>query len=338
VPRPGDSDNSNGKGNGKGDGNDDESNEAGDVEDGSGESEEDGSSGKGKGAGASEKATGSSLAGGKGKKMQFGSTEAQILGKSGKITLSGIGSSDNETITVGVKSVCEKDADGNRVGQAGPASGKHCIQSLATADGSFGDFEQTTVSGLDALAVSWSSSLFENAKLTVTIFLFEEGGEISPTGNDYTVSNGSVKFNIEVDNWPFCDGADGLPCQGGVGEFLDVEVTVQGPNLAANGSEAQAGTVITLGNAELVLDDQQRLDGGDWTGMPSGYPSVGASGNTYFFTFRFDKFDSKAEYDPVVRPAQLSVTGIIIVVVVVVVVVAVLIGLAVFLIRRRRAK
>mmetsp|Transcript_2259 Transcript_2259/g.7434 ORF Transcript_2259/g.7434 Transcript_2259/m.7434 type:complete len:221 (-) Transcript_2259:900-1562(-) len=119
----GDSDNSNGKGNGKGDGNDDESNEAGDVEDGSGESEEDGSSGKGKGAGASEKATGSSLAGGKGKKMQFGSTEAQILGKSGKITLSGIGSSDNETITVGVKSVCEKvshtaDQSPRRVGRA----------------------------------------------------------------------------------------------------------------------------------------------------------------------------------------------------------------------------
>lgn len=123
----------------------------------------------------------------------------KVLGQSGKISLTGVGGSNN-TVTITMDAIKEVDSSGSQVGKSGPNNGQHSRETFANTDFSFSELYDTKVSGVEAKAVDFQVGLVNDAAtLTVQAMLFTENGTISPTdGEEFDVSAGALKFNVVV--------------------------------------------------------------------------------------------------------------------------------------------
>ncbi|KAL1500390.1 hypothetical protein AB1Y20_013047 [Prymnesium parvum] len=237
--------------------------------------------------------------------IYHGGVTVNVLGQSGKMTLA----NGPNQITVEMDYIRELDASGNTVGNSGPNDGKHSRNTFANTDFTINSNPRRSYKyTLPTDAIDFNTKLVNNlAELSVTSFIFLHHGVIHPTQNEsWAVAGGTVKFNLELSNWPFCVGERGNPCKGATGEYVEIGMAIKGSNdvaLQADGSGKRftLSTDAAYGNnVTLELSDEVWV-GDRWVKMPAGYPSVTMQGSKQLFAFRLPKFSGTALYDPVVN-------------------------------------
>lgn len=229
------------------------------------------------------------------KTLNAGGMYAKVLGQSGKIDLAPSKdiSSDSNKMRVQIEALRELDAAGKELGKGG--NSKHSFNSFATQDFTFGDLEDTTYADLDVIKIPFSSTLDAGSKISIDLYIFKEDGEITLGDEEFSVSNGTLKFNIKLTDWVWC-GDQGVSCTNsdGVGASLEIDISVTSKDKPEFSSDSR---VYTMGGGGTVhVSDQIQLDGGDWMEMDPA-PSVDISGPLKI-TLKIPKFTTSALYDP----------------------------------------
>lgn len=110
---------------------------------------------------------------------------------------------------------------------------------------------QVQYQNLTATQIDFTCTI-NSGTFMVTTYIFEEAGSIMNGGEESIVSNGTLKFSINVNNWDWCTGAN---CRKGqteqTGAFLDVDLTVQG--LAAATAKPKANANLSAANQTVGI-------------------------------------------------------------------------------------
>jgi len=225
--------------------------------------------------------------------LTYDDVSVQIQEQSGKMTM---GTTGGLEVVVTFDFIKEVDSDGNDVGESGPDDQKHRMDTFANTDFTIGTQYHTEVYGVPAKAIRFSAQLVDDqATLIITVFIFTNEGVISPTSTEsFSIFKGSVKFNVELESWPFCTALDSEdPCQERVGAFIDMGIRIEGASI--DPAPDQVGAV-------LELSDEVSIDG-SWETLPEGYPieSLVSEDKNELYTFRFPKFASSMIYDPIIQ-------------------------------------
>lgn len=110
-----------------------------------------------------------------------------------------------------------------------------------------------------------------------------------------------IKFNLNMFNWTFC-GSESNPCGNGneSSRYIDVAAEITGSASIPEEDDSN-GLVFNLGgDVPLILSNQIEVDGVT-DAMPVGFPRVETSEQGTVFVFRFPRFESTVEYDPIVQ-------------------------------------
>lgn len=99
---------------------------------------------------------------------------------------------------------------------------------------------QVQYQNLTAARIDFSATI-NSGTFKVQTYVFEKAGAIINAGEESKVSNGTLKFSIEVSNWAWCTGQN---CKQGQtphsGAFLDADITIQGLSAAKKRAKANA--------------------------------------------------------------------------------------------------
>ena len=236
-----------------------------------------------------------------------------VLGQSGKVRIgrNQIPSQDPEHITIEIDSLRELNANNDAIGNTGPPSQKHSIQTFAPLDFTFSSLYDTEVAGVESVALDFKTTMLDNtAELIVTIYLFKDSGNLTVNGTEtFSLNPGASKFNVNITGWTFCEnGGSGLAsCNGQTGEKIEMDIKIKGSDDTVEkvtGSDSK----FTLGGGKTI-DMSALVDrDGDWRPMEAGYPKLHTVGNSQVFTIRLPKFSSSVLYDPVIDGFSSSPT------------------------------
>lgn len=218
-------------------------------------------------------------------------TRVKVLGQSGKIRLEHAG----EPIVIDFDSLSEVNAAGQVVGQTGAM--KHSVNSFATQNFVFTPIVDEPYLGVPARKFTFESPIYAVGHLRVEVLLMQENATIDNGAEQWQVSRGDMKFNIELRDWTFC-----APCDDGVADFIELAIEVKSSKEAAVEEEAKS---VDVGGALLQLASTAELDGAK-VPLPSGYPKVVSKGKKTLFVFRFPKFNSLMTYDPLLQLGESS--------------------------------
>lgn len=161
-----------------------------------------------------------------------------------------------------------------------------------------------------SISVELNCTLPNKANAALKIFMFQEAGNITgEDGNEYEVSNGAVKINLNIDNWPteakVIDVTFGMKCgldvlkgKGRVPKRILKKLARRGANKAANRRGPESFGVCPEARGTFAANFKK--DGVD-VDMPEGYPKA-----------KEDSLDNEAEivlrfngkniiYDPVME-------------------------------------
>lgn len=189
----------------------------------------------------------------------------KVLGHSGKIMMSR--SMDIETdekrIVVEFDEIKEKAENGDDVGKTGNPSQKHGFNTFASQQFEFSEVSDGMFENISAKYFNFTASIASGAKLTVDVFIFSENGTFSLGGENTTVSDGSVKFNIRIEDWKFC-GDSGVECKKGqtieTGKYLDFTIAIKGkgasPQKKMGGGKRTTADEYELGGASVVISNK----------------------------------------------------------------------------------
>ena len=163
-------------------------------------------------------------------------------------------------MTVNFDYIKELDKDGNAVGSTGKK--KHSINTFARENFTF------PTSGLKShyQNLSVKHTQFEatisgpGAKLIVDIYVFKEAGNVSTSENEtLEVKQGTIKFNIKLENWTFCGAGDnckkGQKAENGSQVEFGIEIKGRGkptkkPKAKGKGRKVET---LDLGGADCTL-------------------------------------------------------------------------------------
>jgi hypothetical protein len=118
-----------------------------------------------------------------------------------------------------------------------------------------------------------------------------------------------VKFNVNMFNWTFCDAVSN-PCGNGTetSQYIDVAAEILGSESIPEEDETGSMVFNLGGGIPLLLSNQIKVDG-EIDAMPLGFPRVENSDQGTVFIFRFPRFESTVEYDPIVQTeAMITIT------------------------------
>ena len=186
----------------------------------------------------------------------------KVLGHSGKIMMSR--SMDIETdekrIVVQFDEIKEKAENGDDVGKSGNTNQKHGFNTFASQQFEFSEVSDGMFENISAKYFNFTAYIAAGAKLTVDVYIFSENGTISLGGENTTVSKGSVKFNIRIDDWMFC-GDPGVECKRGqtieTGKYLDFTIAIKGkgasPQKKMAGGKRTTAEEYELGGGNVVI-------------------------------------------------------------------------------------
>jgi len=216
---------------------------------------------------------------------------ASVLGHSGKIRI-GRSEDSDETVTVDFTDLVEQNADDEDVG-----GNEHRFNTFANTDFTFSSILPCEFQGIKCQNVTFEAveMIAMDTRLVVTLVLFNESGIISNDDEEIAVVAGSVKFNVELENWPFCD-ADGTgyhDCGGDEGDHINFSL-----ELKAKGSASEDDDEFEYDGVTVVMSSKVRVDG-EWFDMAEGYPMMETDGSKDIYTFQFPRATSSILYDPV---------------------------------------
>ena len=212
----------------------------------------------------------------------------------------------------------EVDASGNPIANTG--NRRHGFPNFSTVNFTYSSLESVLYQGFEAYNINFSSPLVidsTDVNFRVEIYIFREDGNITIDGESTIVAEGDLKLNVVMDNWPFCEGEAGSPCQGNTGAAVDFEIEVRGakdPRKLPNGSGSNQRLLRSLmakpprpvhfafsdndNGQALFLSTRVNVDG-EWQVMPDEYPKKHPT-KPRAFILRFPKFSSEVLYDPVI--------------------------------------
>jgi len=244
-----------------------------------------------------------------------GGVKLDVLGQSGKMTLSNApadGSITPNEVTITMDYIREIDAAGNIVGNEGPNSGKHSLQTFASQAFTIDPTRESIEYGVPSTAIDFRTTLVGGSELLIETHVFMHDGVIQPTSNEtFNVSGGTVKFSVSVSSWPFCSGETGnsemgKACKGNTGAYLEFGMEIKGGSKIEETGENSftlATNPTTGGNVTIEMSNELKL-GGEWESMPEGYPMIEYKGSKQLFIFRFPRFNGTALYDPLIDGLQ----------------------------------
>ncbi|CAJ1932547.1 unnamed protein product [Cylindrotheca closterium] len=138
--------------------------------------------------------------------------------------------------------------------------------------------------------------------------ILEDGTITTPSGEVFDVTEGDVKFNVNLSNWSFCDEDEtGICADSGSAAYVDIAMTVKGSAEAPEQDEADGSIFDLGGGVPILLTNQVEIDG-VIDAMPPGFPRVEQTpAEGAFFVFRFPRFANTLVYDPIVGSGTLIV-------------------------------
>merc|ERR1712070_456197 len=149
--------------------------------------------------------------------------------------------------------------------------------------------------------LSFESSIGGNVgQIAVDTFIITSEGLVGPESEQWNAGIGDMKFNVRFPSWKWCGDPDANCNGGGVGMFLELDIKMKGNLSQVTLIPGTANTYDLGGGANLTLTDFVMLDGQEGR-MAPGYPQMFNHGGSQIFRFRFPKFISSAEYDPLLR-------------------------------------
>lgn len=179
------------------------------------------------------------------KTSTVGNVTTTVLGQSGKIR---VYKGDNMTngVTITFDDILEIDESGDTIMA-------HRYNNFAQLTFEFSELENTTYpdSNVSVLKFSFNADIpveSNTAKLTSEIFMFNEGGNITVDGNEVKVDEGTMKFNVKIESWSFCNTCTNKG-KDVTGEFLDFSIEIKG---ASQPTESKPG-VYDFGEGASVL-------------------------------------------------------------------------------------
>ena len=211
---------------------------------------------------------------------------------------SGLGQTDENQVSVVLQRAEEKTADGT------PVEG-HAVDA-DDSEFTISQIQGIVFTGVEARKVSFASQSEGNGgTVKMDVFQFMSDGEVVNDDEVYSVRAGDIKFNLELENWGFCDGEDGVECASeSPGMYVDIAVKIKGRD-KPNGS----GLMFDLGgNVPLTLSNKVTIDGSN-VELPEGFPQFesGEEGDDGgVFMFRIPRFTQSAVYDPVIEYADAT--------------------------------
>ena len=195
------------------------------------------------------------------KEETVGGITTKVLGQSGKIQVYKEGQNASSGVTITMSAIRERQSDGNEINS-------HNFNTFAVQDFTFSSSEETTYPDSDVNVTQFSFESAVNvgkgqidgtAKVKSYIYIFSSDGNITVDGDNQTVSAGVMKFNIEIQDWPFC-GAGAVTCAQGatqqVGATLDFEVEIKGQGNTT--SVAGDSKTYDVGGATVIVPVQVR--------------------------------------------------------------------------------
>jgi hypothetical protein len=214
------------------------------------------------------------------------------------------GMSDPNLVTIEMDALRELDADGETVGNSGQE--RHSIQNFASQDFTFHPLVSNVLMGTNASIhasahrLSFESSIGDVGSISVDTFVITSEGLVGPESEQWNSGIGDMKFNVRFPSWKWCGDLDSNCNGGGVGMYLELDIKMKGNLSQVMLIPGTANTYDLGGGANLTLTDFVVIDGQE-ARMASGYPQMFNQGNSQIFRFRFPKFTSSAEYDPLFR-------------------------------------
>ena len=164
--------------------------------------------------------------------ISTGGVFVRVLGQSGKILMGRTRnpSEDPNRLMVDFDAISELDKDGNVIGKSGRV--KHSFNTFAKQSFTFSNITDDKYQNLSAKRLDFVANITSvGAILTVQMYLFEEEGNITQGDEVSQVSEGTLKFNIVIENWSFC-GPNGDTCKQGQtnyeGQFIDFIIAIKG--------------------------------------------------------------------------------------------------------------
>lgn len=182
------------------------------------------------------------------------------------------------------------DADGNEVGTGGTPDGKHSVNAVASLDWTISPVEtvwwgeEGAAGSVSGDRVRFTVPLAEDgdgafAEVILDATLFKKNGTLRSV---WDVKAGDSKFELTINNWPFCAGESGNPCQGAVGTQLQVTIAVSGPAAADKADSARSGLdVYKFGSTNAVI----ALNSDIWVNSVLAQGNVTFSGGSIVVTF-----------------------------------------------------
>lgn len=227
---------------------------------------------------------------------------------------------NEELLSFQVESLQEVDGDGKPVGLQGPL--QHRVSSLDSKMFRFSALDNSTVyQGIPVKTINMSDTVLSNQQgnLRLVVMVFLSAGNVTFGNETFRVQSGTMKFNIEVSDWPFCNASvsclsqskqpeigKGLELTLGIKseaddleEDVDSDICVD-PDDDPNEEDDDCPIVYKLGgNSKMALNKGVLIDSGNYVAMPKGFPKVVPNGGmNKKVIFQIPIFNNTAILDP----------------------------------------
>lgn len=190
------------------------------------------------------------------KDVTVGGITTRVLGRSGKIAVLK-GKDQNSGVTITFDAIRE-------IADTGDKIQTKSYENFASLDFKFSDTEQGTYQDSEVnvtmfnftadIPAEKNDPMAPKASLTSYVYVFTAEGNITVEGNNVSVTAGTMKFDIRIDNWNFCKAckASGKNVEG---KYLDFVVSIKGKSTPKKRS-GNSGT-FDLGDDATVLVPRQ---------------------------------------------------------------------------------
>ena len=154
----------------------------------------------------------------------------KIQGQSGGMTIGRTANPDldNNAVKIKFDAIQEKSENGTIVGTSG--NQKHSFNNFAKLPFTISNLEDTKYENLTAKRINFTANIASvSSNLNVQTYIFSESGNITVDGESTQVDKGTVKFNIVLDGWTFCEVGT---CRKGqtdeIGKYVDLTIYIKG--------------------------------------------------------------------------------------------------------------
>ncbi|WAR04197.1 ASOMP-like protein [Mya arenaria] len=237
-----------------------------------------------------------------------GGITTKVLGQSGKIQVYKEGKTASTGVTITMDAIKELTSNDTVINS-------HEFNTFANQDFTFSSSNETQYPDSDVnvtqfnfmsnVSVGKGNTADGMAKLTMYVYIFSSDGNITVSGQNYTVKTGMMKFNVKIEDWPFC-GSASVTCTHGnrplTGTSLDLYIEIKGQGSQPNYTDV--AKTYDLGNGATVVVPKEVVytNASNTTTemMSAGYPKLEINGSKSTFIFRFRMFQGSALYDPTV--------------------------------------